>query len=359
MQMIGSLIPALQRLGFLTFYSYFHDGNLQARDWLSACQQAPSDLKLLVQFFLLGEEISIARLSETLQFDVSGALVAGGVARVNGEFISLGRYRLLSLRSISFFAEVAVDPVTYYGEDSYALAVYARRGPANLAVDLCTGSGIQAMLASFWAAKVIGVEKNPEAVVVARLNVTLNRLDEKVEIIHADAVDFISSVNDGTVDSITCNPPLIPVPPTLKLPFVAGGGLDGLFLTQRIIERGLRSLSGDGSMSFVGSCFCIGSDFVVRQHCCEYAVNQGSAYTLSVLARHPIERGMFLFESICSGLAVHSDCTVEEARNIYIDHSRKVGATELCLFFLSIHKQLGKSLTLDLSNNACRGSWFI
>lgn len=49
---------------------------------------------------------------------------------------------------LHFFFEFSTNPTVYYGEDTYALATYTERRPVKYAIDLCSGSGIQAMLAS-------------------------------------------------------------------------------------------------------------------------------------------------------------------------------------------------------------------
>jgi len=73
-----------------------------------------------------------------------------------------------------------------------------------LALDMGTGTGVGAIFACHRGYKVIGVDINPEAVRCARINVLINRLEEKIDIRYGDLFD---SVSDKRFDLILFNPP--------------------------------------------------------------------------------------------------------------------------------------------------------
>ena len=231
--------------------------------------------------------------------------------------ISLGKYKLISLNGIAFFFEFSTDPTVYYGEDTYALATYTERRPVKYAIDLCSGSGIQAMLASFWAKKVIGVEKNLKAAKIAQLNIALNQLSKKIEIVQGDAIDFLISQREASIDLLTCNPPLIPVPTQFKLQFVADGGYDGLFLTKNIVRKGFSKLSKNASMHIIGAGYSRHGKYDVYEKCCKYISKHGGRSTLAILSKSLVAPGNLLFDSFCYALSQYNKCSINKARDAY------------------------------------------
>lgn len=115
-------------------------------------------------------------------------------------------------------------------------------------VDLCTGSGAIAVAAAVEVpgARVIGVEKDPVAVELARANVQ-DVAPGRVTIIDGDATDRNTlALCEGAVDIVVANPPYIPdrEPVTqveaLHDPLAAlyGGGEDGM-----VVPRGILTIA--------------------------------------------------------------------------------------------------------------------
>ena len=77
----------------------------------------------------------------------------------------------------------------------------AREGDRVL--DMGTGSGVNAILAATRGADVLAVDTNPRAVDAARLNVTSNGVEDRVEVRHSDVFSEV----DGTFDLIVFDPP--------------------------------------------------------------------------------------------------------------------------------------------------------
>ena len=117
------------------------------------------------------------------QRDVVVESVAGFSIRV-----SPGVFNPRQFRTGEFLAEVAGQLV-----------------PAGAGVlDLGTGTGIGALAASRRAASVLAVDVNPEAVGCARLNLTLNRQQERVEVVQGD---LFEPVGERRFDVVLFNPP--------------------------------------------------------------------------------------------------------------------------------------------------------
>lgn len=71
-------------------------------------------------------------------------------------------------------------------------------------LDMGTGSGVGAIIAARWAGRVLAVDINPQAVRCARINVLLNRLEGRVEVLQGDLFD---PVRGQKFDVILFNPP--------------------------------------------------------------------------------------------------------------------------------------------------------
>jgi release factor glutamine methyltransferase len=82
--------------------------------------------------------------------------------------------------------------------------------PDATVLDLGTGSGVGAIFAARWAARVVAVDINPEAVRCARINLLLNRVEERVEVRQGD---LFAPVRGERFDLVLFNPPYYSGPP--------------------------------------------------------------------------------------------------------------------------------------------------
>lgn len=119
------------------------------------------------------------------------------------------RFRLAGARP------APAEPVMYLGGDSYALAYLAPEPPAEgRALDLCTGSGVHAILAARRGGRAIGVDVNPRALAFARWNAALNGVADRCEFRRGDLYAALGK-EDGAgarFDLILANPPFVPSP---------------------------------------------------------------------------------------------------------------------------------------------------
>jgi len=76
--------------------------------------------------------------------------------------------------------------------------------PGSTVLDMGTGSGIGAVFAAQWAARVVAVDVNPAAARCARINALLNDVGDRVEVREGD---LFEPVCDVRFDVILFNPP--------------------------------------------------------------------------------------------------------------------------------------------------------
>lgn len=97
------------------------------------------------------------------------------------------------------------------GHDAILLAAATAAQPGEQAIDLGSGVGAAglALAARVRGLKVALVEIDPHLCALAAANIALNRLDERVRVVHGDAEDApgLAGLLPGTIDRVLMNPP--------------------------------------------------------------------------------------------------------------------------------------------------------
>ena len=139
---------------------------------------------------------------------------------------------------------VSDDQVMSVGTDSRWLARATVRRSVGAALDLCTGSGIHALLAAAHSKRVVAVDINPRAAQCTRFN-SLASGTSNIEVLVGDLYDPVGSER---FDLITANPPFVPSPrDSLKF---RDGGRSGEDVQRRIIA-GLPHHLAPGGMAHI------------------------------------------------------------------------------------------------------------
>lgn len=120
-------------------------------------------------------------------------------------------------------------------------------------LDLCTGSGCLAVLAAlaFPQARVDAADLSPDALSVARINVSEYELDDQIELVLSD---LFSGLRERKYDLIVSNPPYVNAASVATLPeeyrhepaLALGSGEDGLDATRIILAQAHEHLHPDG-----------------------------------------------------------------------------------------------------------------
>ena len=214
----------------------------------------PSVAALLIRlFFLEGAEPKqrVARV-----FAGCGDLVALGVLRSRGArlqarvridavggqyFVADRRFQVADRAGLRLPKGDAVYPPS---SDSLMLRDAVIMPDARRVLDLCTGSGIQALQLAGRAERVVAVDINPRAAAVANFNARLNG----VENVDVRVGDLYAPVRGERFDVITANPPFV-ASPYAKAPSYHSGGPRGDRILRRIIA-GLARHLGEGGRAF-------------------------------------------------------------------------------------------------------------
>jgi carbamoyltransferase len=136
------------------------------------------------------------------------------------------------------------DPVMYLGMDSMGLVYTAPRYAVDCVLDLCTGSGIQALTASRYAHQVVGIDISLRALRFARFNAQLNSI-EHVKFRSGNLYQAVS----GKFDTILANPPFVPSP-SQDYRF-RDGGANGEEILAQIIQGSAEHLTAEGNLFIV------------------------------------------------------------------------------------------------------------
>lgn len=96
--------------------------------------------------------------------------------------------------------------------DSVLLANFVKVNKKCKIIDFCTGNApIPLFLSAKTKEKIIGVELQEEVFLLAKKSVSLNNLDDKIEIINKDVKELVDIYETDSFDLITCNPPYFKV----------------------------------------------------------------------------------------------------------------------------------------------------
>ena len=144
----------------------------------------------------------------------------------------------------SFIAELIMDDLAPWVQNPASIKRIA---------DICTGSGCLAILAAvhFPDSQVDAVDLSTDALDVARINVDMYGLGERLKLHHGD---LMAPLLDQKYDIIISNPPYVDAPAMASLPteyrhepeMALAGGNDGLDLVHTLLCQAAKTLNPGG-----------------------------------------------------------------------------------------------------------------
>jgi hypothetical protein len=127
---------------------------------------------------------------------------------------------------------------------SVTLAKLTVRRPVTRALDVGTGNGIQAFLASRHARTVVATDVNPRALEIAALNARLNGVSN-IEYRHGS---YFEPVTGEQFDLVTCNPPYV-ISPEARYAY-RDSGLLGDTVSRQVVQEA-PALLGEGGFAHI------------------------------------------------------------------------------------------------------------
>lgn len=216
---------------------------------------APPDTRDLLRLLYFRESLGAQRVDALLgPVLVAGLRRLGVLEQASNAATLASRYRLdvVGETFLLVHSPIASGADVYYGEDSQFLRSVLWPRAGDVCLDLCTGSGVQALRCAPLAARVDAVDLYPPAVRLAAMNVALNGFTDRVSVYEGDLWDALPS--GAVYDYVVCNPPLIPVPDEVEYPLYGHGGLDGLQVVRRIVAELPARLAAGGRCTLIGAC---------------------------------------------------------------------------------------------------------
>ncbi len=200
-------------------------------------------LALAIDLFLLQGALPTEELDQLFVASERDVLIRAGllaidemgVARARASLFPVGNRLICSDHAWPAlphpgYAIVPPDQVMRIGSDSRHLGRCTVRRPFRAALDLCTGSGIHALLASPHTQQVLAVDINPRAARCTRFNAQISGA-ANLEVVIGD---LFEALRGECFDLITANPPFVPSP--LDTLLFRDGGRSGEDVQKRIIS---------------------------------------------------------------------------------------------------------------------------
>ncbi len=220
----------------------------------------PDALSTLITLLLVGDPASTAACDQTLG-DGAALLLEVGLAEAHDDALH-GRARLVPHDDLF----IASDRLDVGGKDrvagvhrpSTALAHLTVREPVERALDVGTGNGIQALLLSRHAGRVVATDVNERALAFAAFNLALNGI-ANVELRQGSLLEPVTGERFGC---IACNPPYV-ISPDTDYTF-RDSGIAGDRLSEELVRGLPQLLESDGYATLMASWAQSGDDPAAR-----------------------------------------------------------------------------------------------
>lgn len=228
----------------------------------TAILNSESAYKNTLMLLHMGIGSAYADIADEIGAEDADTLIASGLWRLEDDRIETNNYVVMYYQGIKLVVEVNPwfetctnkNTDVYIGLDSLRLAEHIVFRKGCTALDLCSGSGVQGLLAAKSARKVVSVELNEKAVPVTRFNICLNGMQDVVDLRQGDLYSVLR--DDETFDFIYANPPFIPMLEDTVYPICGAGGEDGLMVLRGIMAGLKTHLNRNGEVIIF--CECLG-----------------------------------------------------------------------------------------------------
>ncbi len=177
----------------------------------------------------------------------------GGEVRALVRIVPHDELLIASDRRLASGEETRPDHVAGVHGPSLTLSHLTVRRPVETALDVGTGSGIQAILAARHSGHVVATDVSSRALNFAAFNAALNG----VERIELRAGSFFEPVEATRFGLVTCNPPYVISPESAYL--FRDSGLAGDTVSRQVVER-IPAFLDEGAFAHVLVSWVVGAD---------------------------------------------------------------------------------------------------
>jgi hypothetical protein len=327
-------------------------GGIGSAEGLAALRLRPEcdePLSVLVRLFLARETLLLAIAGNALgQIDLNELAAAGLLTVRDGVVRSrlvLEPFKGLVLGSDGTAGRARTDHVLPIGPSTRTLAALTVRRPVETTLDLGTGSGVQALLATRHSGSVVGTDVTARALRLARLNAALNG----VENIVWRQGNIFEPVRDERFGLVAANPPFV-ISPVHELIY-RDGGLAGDSFSQEVLTGAARHLQEGGFASVL--CNWIGEPGGDRLATPQRWL-EGSgcdAWVLELATEGPVTYAM-----LWNGVPGRRPAATAKAAEPWLAHYRARGIESISSGAIVLRKRTGKNWArLDELGVAPRG----
>ncbi|MEK6924000.1 MAG: HemK2/MTQ2 family protein methyltransferase [Candidatus Micrarchaeota archaeon] len=204
---------------------------------------------LFGRLFLLEAEVE-------LDAEIAASLLQANLIRIAGGLFYAANFRVWVIAGCFIVSDLftyssrdRVYPIFPDESDFFGRNLVVREGDSVL--DLCTGSGIIAVLCARKAGRVIASDVSPRALEFAAFNAALNNVGQKIVFVHSDLFSNIL----GKFDLITFNPPFIAAPNDGCWYTHGAAGVDGTVILERILQSCGKHLAEGSRIQFIANSF--------------------------------------------------------------------------------------------------------
>jgi hypothetical protein len=165
---------------------------------------------LLIRLFFIGRTISEFEIAKIFNSDERCAFINLGILENVGSENWRASIKLFPYKDYILFCDFTarggqIEPIYEPGDDSLNLEEAGISLTFNCALDLCTGSGIQAFRAATNCKSVIATDINPRVIHWLSKSLAFNEINN----IEVRLGDLYEEVKNNRFDYITANPPFI------------------------------------------------------------------------------------------------------------------------------------------------------
>lgn len=219
--------------------------------------------KNAIKLLYLGKRADFEELADEIGKEYIENMIESKIWYLESHYVKTNNLVVLIYEGLKLLTEinpwyttcVKCNTDVYIGIDSLRLAENIVFDKDTTVLDLCSGTGIQGMIAARSAKKVISVEINEKAAKVTQFNISLNKLDKIMELRIGNLYDVLKQ---DKFDYIYANPPFIPMTPEVEYPICGAGGEDGLEILNSIFENMENYLKPNGQAIIF--CQCLGDE---------------------------------------------------------------------------------------------------